>query len=133
MPAPYSGDLRDRVTAGASARSAAGRFGSVSARRFAGRSVGGPILDDVPIDVRLAVLVPSGLPQKHHGANRGAETQSGEWGRSSLQPIPAILANTSPINSIARSLGTQNRILEQPIREVGLRVRGGGAKPPRGR
>jgi hypothetical protein len=31
-----------------------------------------PILDDVPIDVRLAVFLASGLPQKHDGANLGA-------------------------------------------------------------
>jgi hypothetical protein len=37
-----------------------------------------PILDDVPIDVRLAVLLPSGLPQKHDGANLGAQTRPGE-------------------------------------------------------
>jgi hypothetical protein len=34
-----------------------------------------PILDDVPIDVRLAVLAPSSLPQKHDGTNRDAETR----------------------------------------------------------
>ncbi len=39
-----------------------------------------PILDDVPVDVRLAVLAPSGLPQKHDGTDRGAKPDGNRVG-----------------------------------------------------
>src|SRR5271170_4944705 len=60
-----------------------------------------PIFHDVPIDVCFAVLLSSGLAQKHDGANLAAQTRTGKWGRSSLQPISAIFEKTSPANSIA--------------------------------
>jgi hypothetical protein len=63
-----------------------------------------PILDDVLIDVRFSVFLASGLSQKHDGANLGAQTRPGEWVRSSLQPISAILDLPGLTKSIACTL-----------------------------
>ena len=80
-----------------------------------------PILHNVPIDVRLAVFLAPGLPQKHDGANLAAQTRPGEWGRSSLQAISALLDFPGPIKSIAcPAPPAKNRYYRPPIREAGL-------------
>src|ERR1700722_16016026 len=53
------------------------------------------VLDDAPILVRLAVFLPSGLPQKH-AANLATRICCWKQGRSSLQPISAVAAQYLP-------------------------------------
>src|SRR6516162_4842594 len=73
-----------------------------------------PILDDVPIDVRLAVFLASALPQKHDSANLGAQTRPWEWGRSSPQPISPILGFPVPAISIACARAAAQKSLLPP-------------------
>src|ERR1700735_1809561 len=53
------------------------------------------VLDDAPIAVRLAILLPPGLPQKHDAENLAKGIRGGEQGRSSLQRFSTILAQYS--------------------------------------
>ena len=68
-----------------------------------------PILHDVPVDVRLAVFFAPGLPQKHDGANLGASTRPGKWGRSSLQRFSPILGCPGLTKSIACAYPTARK------------------------
>src|SRR5271169_2667755 len=80
-----------------------------------------PILHDVPIDVCFAVLLSSGLAQKHDGANLAAQTRTGEWGRSSLQPFQRNSKRPARrIQLLAPAQPRENRGYRPPIREVGL-------------
>jgi hypothetical protein len=54
------------------------------------------VLDHAPIVVRLAVLLARGLSQKHDPTNLAVGICAWEQGRSSLQPISAILKQYSP-------------------------------------
>jgi hypothetical protein len=54
------------------------------------------VLDDAPIIVRLAVFLALGLPQKHDEANLDTRICCREQGRSSLQPISAVVAQYLP-------------------------------------
>ena len=49
------------------------------------------VLDDAPVAVRLAILLPQGLPQKHDVANLARQTRRWERGRSSLQPFSTVV------------------------------------------
>src|ERR1700735_5458487 len=53
------------------------------------------VLDDAPMAVRLAILLPPGLPQKHDAENLARGIRRGDRGRSSLQRFSAILPQDS--------------------------------------
>jgi hypothetical protein len=53
------------------------------------------VLDHTPIVVCLAILLSLGLPQKHDTTNLAVGIRRREQGRSSLQPISAVLAKYS--------------------------------------
>jgi len=57
------------------------------------------VLDDVPVVVRLAVLLSLGASQKHDATNLCAIRRAWESGRSSLQPFSAKMEDTIPCKS----------------------------------
>src|SRR4051812_15438904 len=56
-------------------------------------------LDDVPVGMRLAVLLSLGSPQEHDGGSLCTQGRPWKWGRSSLQPISAVLEIHYPAKS----------------------------------
>src|SRR3981081_4586556 len=59
-----------------------------------------PVLDDVPVAVRLAVFLSLVSPQKHDAANLCTSSRVWESGRSTLQPFSAKTESASLCKSI---------------------------------
>ncbi|MGQ7370434.1 hypothetical protein ACTGW3_12755, partial [Streptococcus suis] len=53
------------------------------------------VLNDIPIAVRLAVLLSLSASQKHDAANLSAPCSAWESGRSSLQPFSARIEDVT--------------------------------------
>src|SRR5450631_520141 len=79
------------------------------------------VLDDVPVVVRLAVLLSLGASQKHDAANLSASRPAWESGRSSLQPFLAETEDPTLCKSDTYpSKKSQNPSFRARIRELGL-------------
>src|SRR5271157_1238114 len=82
------------------------------------------VLDDAPIEVRLAVLPPFGSSKEHNDVDSITKTIPWESGRSSLQAVLTILwiAHTFQINYLRTKKIQKPPLFHLRIREVGLTI-----------